>query len=217
MSHSAAKPLASSQCGVCWTSWCCGAIYACLCVTVGRVREKVLASKEGLFVWEADTHCNLRCVEFAINSFLRQEAVCTQTAWCDLLFWPWVCRVTLKSIRSVYFLSRSEAQYCPPTSLPLLALESRKKQGDHQAPGWKCPSQATGHDGQQPVPHSRLPSLMPAQAPSSVPQSHDSSVLFTVLEDRGFILWSVIKLGLLFFLSSALQSSLTPWQPHSVP
>lgn len=112
--------------------------------------------------------------------------------------------MTSTKVRAFSFPGRSKAQDCPPAALPLPVLKLRAGEGAGRwsrlgtrggsAPlglwGWSQHTAAT--------PICDLPPLLPAQSPLPCPTKLFCHSLFTVLEDRGFVLWSVIKPGLLF-------------------
>lgn len=120
---------------------------------------------------------------------------------CDLFFWLYVYRTALKNVRAFSFPGRRKAQDCPPAALPLPALKFKGGEGAGR-PGTRAGSAPLGLQGWSQhtaaTPTHDLPPLLPAQNPLPCPTKLFCPSLFTVLEDRGFVLWSVIKLGLLF-------------------
>lgn len=185
-------------------------------------REKVLAREKGLsqLWWDIGKQIKsiIRCVWFGFNSFFKIGGCLHRFAQCNSLFWPRVNTMTWKSTKAFSFPSRSEAQHCPPASVPLPAFELKAREEVGTSSGWVLGVESWTarlvmmHSNLYPIPCPQ--SLTPSKASSYVPWKSSASGWFTV---RGFVPWCVIKPGLLVFFISALQFSLTPWQPYSTP
>lgn len=121
---------------------------------------------------------------------------------CDLFFWLCIYRMILKNVSAFSFSGRSKAQDCPPAALPRPALKLKAGAGRPSRPGTRSGSACLGLQGWSQhiaaTPVCDLPPLLPAQNPLPCPTELFCPSLFTVLQNRGFVLRSVIKPGLLF-------------------